>query len=234
MSRVFWFTLFSMIACLDATTGKGIAAEREMNSKVREALATLKKENPKVVVVVDERTGIPSLIRGLEPRETFSFSEAPARTPGQIVKDFFAEQGEKLFLLAQPRREILVINERRDPHFEDQWTVRVQQTFQGIPIFGSQASVTVKPTSGVTSLAASFSPQLEMSNVQAIPRIKWHDAVRVALDEYSRFLRKMGKEDVSIEETPRPIGAELQILQTTMLGIDMNKKTHLHVFKDWL
>lgn len=129
--------------------------------------------------------------------------------------------------MAEPTSDVRVLSERQDPFLGHQWTVRVQQTVQGIPIYGSEAAVTVNPSSGVVSLTSSLNPP---PDIAVEPKISWPAALGAALNHYRSVRKEMKKakqvEELKIEDIPRPIEYALTVFQPSKANLD-DKRYHL-------
>lgn len=195
-----------------------------IKSEVRKGLSDLIRDFPDASVKINSVSGLPESIVNMKSdmREV-----AATKTPSAIVMDFFHQRGKQLFLMAEPTSDVRVLSERQDPFLGHQWTVRVQQTVQGIPIYGSEAAVTVNPSSGVVSLTSSLNPP---PDIAVEPKISWPAALGAALNHYRSVRKEMKKakqvEELKIEDIPRPIEYALTVFQPSKANLD-DKRYHL-------
>lgn len=126
--------------------------------RIERAIAELKTEHPNAKIELNEKTGLPKVIKnlstpqlGLNPRP-----EAKLEDVDKIVNDFFS-QNNALFLQAGPTTSIRITNKTLDPQIKGRALARVQQIVGGVDIFGAEAAIGVNlGSSEVDRLSTTF------------------------------------------------------------------------------
>lgn len=130
-----------------------------VKKKVLDAAGELQRSNPKLKVIVDPKTGMPSKIIGIAPQTSASAIGANTgdgtlteEETKAAVEAFFGLPGiRSLHPTDNVSSSQKYVGRRRDPDFPDRYVAEVEQRVGGVPVFGSSAKLTVQRSLGVTS-----------------------------------------------------------------------------------
>ncbi len=154
-----------------------------------------RRTNPALKVRTDPLTGLPTSIKGLRPAIDPAVSLNASRGPsGQPTEDDIRAAAEAFFRTGalsaafkaeNDRTKIEALRVRKDPDIPGQSVVHVEQSVDGIRVFGSSGRVVVGPSLAVTQAAATFS---RVKIKSTTPDVEQESAIEVARTHLGEIL----------------------------------------------
>ncbi len=141
-----------------ASSGTTAAATpADVRADTEKAIVELRKANPNLKVTINPATGMISSISGLKPDSAalaagVSASKEQTDDDTRRMVESFLKTGA--LTAAMPTRnkkaQLDYKGRRKDPDFPGRYIANVEQSINGVPVFGSSAKLTVENSLGVT------------------------------------------------------------------------------------
>lgn len=161
-ARASFAVALASVICLGSMHGVQAQSARP---EVDKAIAEAKTIQPRLAATIDNRTGLPTRLRGLkliaDPQSALAASSGKLTDDDirRAVEAFFAKSVlQAAFPQGHPESKRVLGAVKPDPTLPGQYVVDVTQQVGGIPVFGSSGKVTLNEQTAVTGLTASFSP----------------------------------------------------------------------------
>ncbi len=202
LSRQCVLSLLSAI--LSTTVGTAVGQVETDKAQVDKAISALKRDHPNVKIELNDKTGLPRSIKGLVSPQIGLAPRAQANLQDvdKIVGEFFSSN-QALFLQNGPSSGIRITQRKMDPQIPGRAIARVQQTVNGMDIFGAEAAVGVDLTAAnVDKLTTTFvapptvdsHPTMSESDAKALVRRDYQEELAAHSDTAQTEIALAGKE----------------------------------------
>lgn len=157
-------------------------------ARLDNAVAAFKKDHPRAKIEFNEKTGLPKRMKSLIEPGSIGLAPGPQaklEDVDRIVNSFFSDN-QALFLQAGPVPSIKIVQKKMDPQFSNRAIARVQQTIEGIDIYGAEAAVSVDLVAqDVDKLTSTFVPP---PTIDLKPKVSKEESTKIAQENYEREL----------------------------------------------
>ena len=202
-------------------TAENLVAEPSaVRDEVKTAIEALRSENPKLRVIINPATGLPSSISGFTPKADANGAGVTRSANGpsdedvrRIVEGFFANGGlasavgsSRAFATRNRQAITKMIGRARDPDFPDRTIATVEQQVDGIPVFGSTGKLTLDQLGGVSKYTGTAS-QVAIEDIK--PKLEEADAIEAARGKLRELIK--GGHDLA----PMPLSPKIATAAAT-------------------
>ncbi len=213
-----------------------VADPGAVRDEVKSAIEALRTENPKLRVILNPATGLPSSMSGFTPKGDAS-GAGVARSMAnpsdedvrRIVEGFFASGGlassatsaSRTFATRNRLAVTKMTGHKKDPDFPERTIATVEQQVDGIPVFGSSGKLTLDQLGGVSKYSGTAS---QVAIEDTTPKLSEPDAIEAARQKL-RELVKGGRDTATLPLSPKVVTAPASAKLTVFDPAIVDKKS---------